>query len=361
MEFALTDEQIQMQESVERFLAETSNLEYVRKTTNEGAVHDKGLWQGIAEMGMTALLVPEDFGGMGMTVLDAALIQEQLGYRTAPVGYIPNAVLAPIAITEGGSDEQKAKWLPALAEGSLNVAVGINESASGSRDGAGIKAEGGKLFGRSLFVLGSQDADLFIFSTTNGELYAVEAGAEGLDLSELNTVDTTQAVFEANLNDVTAEALNARDDLLAELIDIARIMFAADSLGASQNMLDQAVAYSHERVQFGRAIGTFQAVKHMCAEMAGEIEPSRSLMWYAAYSCSDVPEDRSLMACHVKAHISEISRFVARTATEAHGGMGFTDELGLHYWFKRIGFNRQILGGPEKTREQAARLQNWIA
>ena len=112
-----------------------------------------------------------------------------------------------------------------------------------------------------------------------------------------------------------------------------------------------------QREQFDRVIASFQAVKHMCAEMAAEIEPSRALVWYAAYAIDELPSEARLTACHAKAHLAEVGQFVAKTATMVHGGMGFTDLLGLHYWFKRIGFNRQILGGPELVREEAARAQ----
>jgi alkylation response protein AidB-like acyl-CoA dehydrogenase len=360
MEFAITEEQKAIQASVERFLADNGDLEYLRQATADGAPHDRKLWQGLAELGMTSLLVPDEFGGLGLDVLDAALVQEILGKYAAPVGFISNAVLAPMAIAGAGNAEQRERWLPQLAAGTLNVAVGINEVASYRREGAGVVSAEGKLNGRALFVLGSPDADLFLLAADDGLLHAVQANTTGLEITALTTIDVTQPVLELNLTDVDAEVVPESSTILNELVDVARILFAADSLGASQSMLEKAVAYSQERKQFNRLIGSFQAVKHLCAEMAAEIEPSRSLMWYAAYSCSAVPEERGVMACHVKAHLSEVSRFVARTATEVHGGMGFTDALGLHYWFKRVGFNRQILGSPEKTREDAARLQGWI-
>jgi alkylation response protein AidB-like acyl-CoA dehydrogenase len=124
-------------------------------------------------------------------------------------------------------------------------------------------------------------------------------------------------------------------------------------------MIEKAVAYALERKQFGRAIGSFQAVKHLCAEMAAELEPCRSLVWYAAHAVDEFPAEAALMACHAKAHLSEVGQFVARSSIEVHGGMGFTDELGLHHWFKRIGVNRQLLGGPEQLRQEAGRLQGW--
>ena len=148
--------------------------------------------------------------------------------------------------------------------------------------------------------------------------------------------------------------------MLTSLRDAGWVLVAADSLGAAEAMLGKAVAYAKERKQFGRVIGSFQAVKHMCAEMAAELEPCRALVWYAAYAFDAVESEASLTAAHAKAHTSEVGRFVARTSTEVHGGMGFTDLLGLHYWFKRIGLNRQLLGGPERVRHLAAQMQGFI-
>ncbi len=134
-------------------------------------------------------------------------------------------------------------------------------------------------------------------------------------------------------------------------------MLAADTLGAAQNMLDQAVAYALQREQFNRVIASFQAVKHMCAQMAADLEPCRGMIWYAGHALGEVPDEAHLVACHAKAHLSEVGQSVSKASTEVHGGMGFTDLVGLHYWFKRIGFNRQMLGSPERCREDAARSQ----
>jgi alkylation response protein AidB-like acyl-CoA dehydrogenase len=166
----------------------------------------------------------------------------------------------------------------------------------------------------------------------------------------------SELTFEAT----PAEAL-ASNHALERLRDAAWILLAADTLGACQAMIDKAVAYAKERRQFGRVIGSFQAVKHLCAEMAAELEPARALVWYAAYAFDHAPDEAPLMAAHAKAHLSEIGRFIARTSVEVHGGIGMTDLLGLHYWFKRIGLNRQLLGGPERVREAAARLQGLAA
>ena len=136
-----------------------------------------------------------------------------------------------------------------------------------------------------------------------------------------------------------------------------RIALAADILGACERAIEMAVAYAKQREQFGRTIATFQAVKHLCAEMVAELEPARSLVWYAAYAFDERPEEASLLALHAKAHFAEIGTFIVRTATEVHGGIGFTDAYDLHLWFKRVGLDRQLLGSPELLRAEAATLQ----
>ena len=153
------------------------------------------------------------------------------------------------------------------------------------------------------------------------------------------------------------ENTSSSKEAVDNAIDAGRIVIAADSLGASKAMLDKAIEYSKERKQFNRAIGSFQAVKHMCAEMAAELEPCYSILWHAAHSFDSKEKNKKIMACHAKSHISDISKMISKKATEVHGGMGFTDLLGLHYWFKRIGVNRQMLGSPEIVREEAAKSQ----
>lgn len=360
MDFGLSEQQRLMQDTLRRFMSESADLERLRKVVADGPTHDDELWQGLAGMGLTGVLVPEEFGGLGLPLLDAALLQEVLGENAAPVAYTATAILAPLALTLAGTEQQKQKWLPGIADGSLQVAMGIVE-AGGSRDDAGITVSGGKLSGRLLFVLGAPTADIVICSSPDGDLYAVERDTPGLEWIALRSIDDTRCLWEINLENVAAELLpEGDDDVLGPLIAAGRVALAADTLGASQCMLDKAVAYAAERKQFNRVIGSFQAVKHLCAEMAAELEPSRSLMWYAAHAFDTEPKERMLIACHTKAHLSEVGKSVARTATEVHGGMGFTDLLGLHFWFKRIGFNRQVLGSPERLREQAAQMQGWV-
>jgi alkylation response protein AidB-like acyl-CoA dehydrogenase len=357
MDFSLTQDQRMMQESLVRTLADASSLDRVRRFA--GDLSDKGadIWQAMADFGLAGVMIPEEHGGLGLTMLDAALASEALGAAAAPVAFM-GVVLGPLALMRGGSAEQQAEWLPKLATGEVVAAVAMSEAVAGARDGAGVTASGGKLSGKTLFVPGGMAAGLLIVADTAGGLHLVRGDAAGLTRTLMPGIDETRRLAELTFDGVAAEPLGGD---VAALRDAGWVLIAADTLGAAQVMLDKAVAYAKERRQFDRVIGSFQAVKHLCAEMAAELEPCRSLVWYAAYAFDAAPAEASLMAAHAKALTSEVGRFVARTSTEVHGGMGITDLLGLHFWFKRIGLNRQLLGGPERVREIAAKLQGLAA
>lgn len=362
MDFSLTEEQRMLQESVSRLLETECPLDKVRELAESGGNHLPEVQQKMAESGMVGIVIPEHLGGVGLGLLEACLVAESLGAAAAPTPFVASSVMAPIALLSAGSDEQMEKWLPRIASGATAFGVGVTEQI-GNREGSGIIVSDKGLHGAAMFVLDGMSADMFIVADDNGCLHLFDAHADGVSRQKLKTIDRTRSVAEVTLSDVAAEILpgsaSSREPLL-KTIDAGRLILAADSLGAAQIMIDKSVAYAKERKQFNRVIGSFQAVKHMCAEMVAELEPCRSLIWYAAHAFAALPDDARAMACHAKAHLSEVGQFVARTATEVHGGMGFTDLLGLHYWFKRIGFNRQLLGAPELVREEAAKAQGWI-
>jgi alkylation response protein AidB-like acyl-CoA dehydrogenase len=180
----------------------------------------------------------------------------------------------------------------------------------------------------------------------------------GVEINRLLTTDATRCSSEIVLDGISPEAIfEAAGSTIQSMLQAGRIALAADTLGACESMIEQAVAYAQQRKQFGRMIGSFQAVKHMCAEMIADLEPARSLLWYSAHSFNAMPDEVALMSCHALAHASEIGRTIASVATQVHGGIGWTDDQNLHFWFKRIGMARHLLGGPEFLRDQAAELQ----
>lgn len=362
MDFGLSQDQRMMVDSLEKALTQICPLERVRAFADNKEPVARDLWRGLADLGVPGLLIAEEHGGLGLTLLDAALAAEAFGRHVAPAPFL-GAALAAIALRDAGSAAQQSRWLPKLAAGEALAAVAISEAVAGARDGAGVTASDGKLNGTSLFVIDAAEADLIVVADRTGALHLVAGDAPGITRIALTTIDLTRRLGEVRFEDTPAEPLAAgtASANLARLRDAAWVLLAADTLGAGQRMIEKSVAYAAERKQFGRVIGSFQAVKHLCAEMAAELEPCRALVWYAAHAWDAVPDEASLTAAHAKAHLSEVGRFVARTATEVHGGIGITDLLGLHYWFKRIGLDRQLLGGPERVRHLAAVIQGLAA
>ncbi len=352
MDFGLSEEQNLLQESVNRFLKDQVPLEEIRKFADSENQGD-AIWKGLTELGIPSILIPEANGGVGLSCMDAALVAECLGFHATPAPFLGTAVMTPIALRASGKGEET---LSAIATDEYRVGIAFSEAID-ARAGASVQWNGTTLNGKSIFVIDFV-ADSYLVATADKKILLVQAEAQGLEKQILTTIDRTRITGELQYNNTPAELISEDPSVFYQTLDAGRVMLAADTLGAAQSMLNQAVAYAMQRKQFNRLIASFQAVKHMCAEMTASLEPCRSMVWYAGHALENVPEESRVTACHAKAHLSEVGQFVAKTATEVHGGMGFTDLLGLHYWFKRIGFNRQMLGAPELVREEAAQIQN---
>ena len=361
MYFGLSEDQVFFQENVSKFLKNQADLDVIRSISDGKSLDtQQEIHSGLVNLGLSSLLIPEEFGGLGLDLLFATAISQSLGGGVAPIAFAGSYVMAPIAIVYGGNQKQKEKYLTQMSNNSIRIGVGFSEYF-GARDNSAIEIKNNKISGRSLFVLDTQDASHLMFSDSDGVIGLISANSPGVEIVKLITVDNTRSFSEVKLNNVDIDILEqtvSHKDAINRAIDAGRIILAADSVGASQRLIDKAVEYSKERKQFGRVIGSFQAVKHMCAEMVADLEPCYSLVWHAAHCFDNSPEESRLMACHAKSHVSEISKIIAKKATEVHGGMGFTDLMGVHYWFKRIGVNRHTLGAPELLREEAAKIQN---
>ena len=351
MEFGLSSEQTLLQDSVTRYLDDQSPLDEVRKIST-GESTEQTFWAGLADLGIPGILISESNGGLGLGNLDAAVVAEALGYHVTPSPFLSSAVIAPVALQAAGVEEN---LLGTVATGETRIGVALAEGL-GARNDAGITAAGDKLSGKSLFALDS-DADYYLLASADKSLYLIKADDAGVTRKALTTVDTTRSVCELILDAATCVPVSNDPAVFTKALDAGLVAMAADTLGAAQCALDQAVVYAGQREQFNRVIASFQAVKHMCAEMVAELEPCRAMVWYAAHALDEIPDEATMYASHTKAHLSEVGQFVTRTATEVHGGMGFTDLVGLHYWFKRAGLNRQLLGSPEYLRERAASVQ----
>ena len=362
MYFGLSEEQEFFQETISKFLEGESTIEAIKNfAKGDNPSFPEKIHNGLLELGINGLIIPEEYGGLGQDILSAAAVSQTLGAGVTTAPFIGSYVMAPYAIMMMGSDTQKGKYLKGITDGNIRFGVGLTEFVA-SREGAQIEIQSGKANGRALFVFDSNLATHFLLSDVTGQLFIIDAKAKGLEIIELTTVDKTSNFVELVIKDIEIDSLGQEPNdknNTQEIVDLGRLMIAANSLGAAQTMIDKSVSYSKERKQFGRLIGSFQAVKHMCAEMTANIQPCYSLIWYAAHCINHIPDESTLMSSHSKAHVSEVASSIAKTATEVHGGMGFTDDLGLHYWFKRIGMNRQLLGGVDTVREEAAKVQDF--
>jgi alkylation response protein AidB-like acyl-CoA dehydrogenase len=356
MDFGLSEDQVLLEETLRSFLADRVPIERVRELRDADCPNDRAIWQALAELGATGILVSEARGGSELGLLDAIIVAQSLGHAATPTPFLSSAVIAPIALSAIESPKTAA-WLEGIAGGELVMGVAFTELFS-IREDAGVTIEDGRLSGKSMMALDACTADLLLVAIGPDRLAVVKRDAKGLETNRLETIDATRCTAEVIFDGVSPEAIfeNA-GSAIDRALDAGRIALAADSFGALEAMIEQAVRYAGQRKQFDRLIGSFQAVKHMCSEMIAELEPTRSLLWYAAHSFDALPEEAPEMACHVLAHVSEIGREIASVSTQVHGGIGWTDEQNLHFWFKRVGVGRHLLGGPEALRERAFALQ----
>jgi alkylation response protein AidB-like acyl-CoA dehydrogenase len=361
MYFGLSEEQQFFKDNVNKFLNDHASLDIVKKIIDNNDLDIKNeIANGILNLGINSLLVPEKYGGLGLDLLFATAVSQSLGENVAPFSFTGSYVMAPIALSLGGNEDQKNKYLNSIVNNKMKFAVGFAEYIA-ARNNFGFLFENNTVSGKSIFVLDVENSTHLLIADEAGQIGVININDKNIKLTELTTVDKTRTYFEIRFEKASVDILEetkSNINAVTRSIDAGRIVLAADSLGASESLLTKAVEYSKEREQFGRAIGSFQAVKHMCAEMAADLEPCYALVWHAAHCFDNIPDESRLMSCHAKSHVSDVSKVIAKKATEVHGGMGFTDLMGIHYWFKRIGVNRQNLGSPETIREEAAKVQN---
>lgn len=360
MDFALSEEQQLLQQTIARFLADENDANQLRARFDAKEQFDAGFWRGMAELGLGGLLIPEAQGGAGLEMIDAACAAEQLGRGAAPGPFLGHT-LAGLAITLGGSDAQRAEWLPKLAAGEALGGAAFAEQGGRWLPEEWRLGEGGggeKLSGEKLYVPYAEQADVIVVGLKGGGLALVQKGA-GLSASPYAGVDRTRRLYTLKLENAAAQPLPQGAEAAARVRDAALVLLAADAFGGASRVVEMAVEYAKTREQFGVAIGHFQALKHQLANMALDVEPARALYWYAAHAFDHAPEQAERTAALAKAHLCERYMQAARDATEAHGGIGYTWECDVQIWFKRAMFDRAWLGAPARHRERAAQLAGW--
>lgn len=383
MDFALSDEQLMIQESAAGFLAKASDSAAVRAAM-ESDRYDGELWRQIAgELCWPALIIPEAYGGLGLGFVEQAILLEQMGRRLLSSPFLASACVAAPALLLSDNEALKAHWLPELAAGSLTATLACSATTRAGNvllQGVQATAEdnGWRLDGVCEAVLDGAEADLLIVAAQltddpNGAigLFAVTANQPGLSRRALPTLDRTRHLGHLSLEavQVSAEQCLHAPGYGAQLLDttlqLAAIALTCEQTGSAQQCLDLTLAYLGERQQFGRSIASFQAIKHRCADLMLEIESARSACYYAACVAREVlsAEGERLIAGELgevsavaKIHASEAFMHCAAEAIQLHGGVGFTWEYDPHLYFKRARASEQLFGNPAQHRERLAHL-----
>jgi alkylation response protein AidB-like acyl-CoA dehydrogenase len=359
MDFGLSEEQELLQQTLRGFVERECPAPRLRQAFESGEGNDPALWDGLAELGVAGLALPERYGGGGLEVLDLALAAEVLGEGALPVPFLGHA-LAGLALAWGGSEAQREKWLPRLAAGRALGSVALGEAGGlWQPEEWSAWVEGGRLAGAKQFVPAGGLADVIVVGTAGGGLALVERGAPGVRLEAVEGVDRTRRCEHLHLDAAPCEPLEDGAAVSTRLRDAALVLLAADAFGGAWQLLRMTIGYALTREQFGTPLAQFQAVKHQIANAALEIEPSRGLWWWAAHAVDRLPEQSARAAAAAKAHVTDRALEVAKDAVELHGGLGYTWECDVQIWFKRAMFDRAWLGSPERHRERHAALAGW--
>jgi len=366
MMLGVTAEQDELRASVRRFLADRAPLSRVRELMDTEDGIDRAVWeQAGAQLGLQGLAVPESYGGAGFSFAEQAIVLEELGGALYGGPYLASAVLATTALLASPDEGARRDLLPAVAAGEIIATLAFTED-DGSWDPAAIRAaavkDGAdwKLHGHKSFVLdgGTAGLILVVAATDAGlALFAVTAGAAGLTRAVLPTLDQTRKLARLEFDAAPARLIGSPGDgaaVLERTLDVAAIALAAEQLGGAQRALDMAVAYAKTREQFDRPIGSFQAIKHRCADLLLEVESLRSAVGYAAAAVAEDSAEIPLLAPLVKAYASETYFHVAAENIQIHGGIGFTWEHDAHLYFKRAKSSELFLGDGAYHRERLA-------
>jgi alkylation response protein AidB-like acyl-CoA dehydrogenase len=373
MEFGLNDEQRQLKEIARTFLASECPVTRVRETMAGDTGMPRDLYAAIADLGWSGLLVPEQFGGSGLGMLDMSVVLEESGYAALPGPFLFSSVIAASALVHGGSGAINDRWLRLLAEGKAVGTIALveaNDSLAVSDFSASARESGSRwvLNGAKMFVPYALLADFVIVAARSGardgdlSLFVVDTKAPGVKIRPLKSLDLTRRVCALDLDGVVVPSesrLGGGLALFNRIVDIGSIALAADSLGGTERVLEMAVEYSKVREQFGKPIASFQALKHAAAEIVADLEPARALLWYAAYAQDALPGEASRAASMAKARLGEVYMRSADRAVLMHGGIGFTWDHDIHLWFKRARFNESYFGSPPFHRERLATLGGY--
>ena len=357
MDFGLNDDQETLQRYAREFLEKECPSTFVRSQMDSDTAHDPSFYKRMADLGWTAIAIPEDAGGQGMSYVDLGVLVEEMGRAVVPGPFFSTVCLAaPVLVDTGRKD-----LLAEIASGDRLATVAYTE-ASGRVDADGITdvtAKDGRITGTKHYVPDAHVADTLIVAARAADgvaLYVVPADASGVSIKQVTTMDMTRRWCEVELDGAKGEPLNAGWDVLERALQRSTALLSAECVGGANKVLDLSVDYAKVRMQFGRPIGSFQAVKHRCADMLVDVEMARSAMYYAAWAASEDDAELPLAASVAKAWCGEAYTRVAANGIQVHGGIGFTWEHDMHLYFKRAKCNELLLGDTTYHRDVVARL-----
>jgi alkylation response protein AidB-like acyl-CoA dehydrogenase len=354
MQFGLSESQQILKDTARKFFANECPIAQVRKLMATDTAYDAALWQKLAEQGFTGIIFPEDFGGMGLGVVELVLLMEEAGYALLP-GPLFSSLMAGSVLQACGSEAQQQKYLAKICNGQARSTVAFLEQ-NGSWNSAELKlsAAAGKLKGTKFFVTDAAVAD-FVLVVTSGDVYVVDAKASGVQITPMKGMDFTRKIYSIQFSNTPAEKLSNSAGL-DRALSIATAALAAEMTGGMQRVLETAVAYAKTRKQFGKPIGIFQAVQHMCADMYLETESARSAAYYAGWALQETAFDAYAAVSIAKMYASDAARTVGNRGIQVHGGMGFTWENDIHLYYRRAKASETMLGDAAFHRERIARL-----
>ncbi|ODM70866.1 acyl-CoA dehydrogenase family protein [Bradyrhizobium elkanii] len=347
MNFDFSDEQKQMRDEARKFLSEQCPPKAVREVLDGKAPYDKALWKGLAEMGFLGVAIPEQFGGAGAGHLELCVIAEEMGRALAPVPFSSTVYLAAEAILIAGSDAQKQKWLPKIAAGEAIGTLALFEG-KGNPSPKAIKltANGGVLNGVKKPVPDGAIADFAVVAARTGSsgresdisLFVVDLKAGGVEVKSLTNIDLTRGQAEFTFKDAKAEPLGATGEgwsVITQVLDRAAVLTAFEQVGGADRALEMGRDYALDRIAFGRPIGSFQAVKHMLADMYVSATLARSNCYYGAWALSTNAGELPEAAAAARISATQAFQHCAKNNIQVHGGMGFTWEFDCHMYYRR--------------------------
>jgi alkylation response protein AidB-like acyl-CoA dehydrogenase len=367
VDFTFDEEQEELRRAVRRFLDDKSPESEVRRLMETEHGYDPAVWKQMAEqLGLLGLAVPEAYGGSGYGYVELIVVLEEMGRALLCAPYFSTVALASNLLLATGDEAAERDYLPGIAAGTTIGAVAIAE-ASGRWDEPGVTlpaslgADGWTLTGEKLYVIDGHTADLVLVAarTPAGvSVFAVDKGAPGLEATPLMTMDQTRKQARLSFSATPARLVGTDGGgwpALSAMLDRAAVALAAEQVGGAQRVLEMAVGYAKARVQFGRPIGSFQAIKHKCADMLLEVESARSAAYYAGWAAAAEDDEELPMAASLaKSYCSEAYFHAAADNIQIHGGIGFTWEHPAHLYFKRAKSSELLLGTPQYHRELLA-------